>query len=84
MESLIHNMSIIWKLEDKIFRADLGFRRFQFNFQNEKDLREVVRNGPYHFDSWTGSVERWKLVVASSYPSDIVFWVTIRDPLFHL
>lgn len=67
-------MPKIWKLEDKAFGADLGNCKFHFNFQSEDDIREVLRNGPYHYDSWMVSVVRWELVIESNYPSEITFW----------
>lgn len=61
----------------------MGFAKFQFNFKSEEDLLEVLSNASYHYDSWMVSVERWKPVIASSYPLDITFWVTVRDLSFH-
>lgn len=79
MESLIHNMPKIWKLEDKAFGADLGNGNFHFNFQYEDDIQKVLRNCLYHYDYWMVSVVRWEPVVSSCYPSEITFWTRVRN-----
>lgn len=66
-------------MEDKVSEADFGNGKFHFNFQAEEDIQEVLRNAPYHYDSWMVSVVRWEPVVTSGYPSEITFWARVRD-----
>ncbi|XP_010478967.1 PREDICTED: uncharacterized protein LOC104757886 [Camelina sativa] len=84
MESLLANFPKIWKLEEKVVGADLGQGVFQFNFEEEEDILSVLQNGPYHFNGWMVSLVRWELVISSSYPSAINFWVKVAGIPMHL
>ena len=53
--------------------ADLGLGRFQFDFQEEEDIVEVLKREPFHFDNWMLSIVRWEPVVEDYYPSKIIF-----------
>ncbi|XP_010461431.1 PREDICTED: uncharacterized protein LOC104742154 [Camelina sativa] len=84
MESLIANLPKIWKLEAKVLGADLGQDTFQFNFEEEADLQEVLLNGPYHCDGWMISLVRWEPIVSDSYPLATSFWVKVGGIPMHL
>ncbi|KAL0898488.1 hypothetical protein Bca101_082449 [Brassica carinata] len=64
-------------MEERIVGADLGLRRFQFDFDHEEDIEEVLRMQPYHFDYWMISLVRWQPVREKNYPSEITFWVRV-------
>lgn len=59
--------------------ADLGLGKFQFSFDVEEDIVEVLKMEPFHFDYWMLSLVRWKLVLEPNYPSKITLWVRLLD-----
>lgn len=75
--ALIIMLPKIWKVEDRVAGADLGLGRFQFDFNNEEDIEEVLKMQPYHFYYWMISLVRWKPVMEKSYPTEITFWVRV-------
>ncbi|XP_022544526.2 uncharacterized protein LOC111199242 [Brassica napus] len=75
MNGLLYHLPQIWNVEERVVGADLGLGRFQFDFQEEEDIIEVLKKGPFHFDNWMLSVVRWEPVVEDNYPSKITFWV---------
>lgn len=52
MKTLLFMLPKIWKMEERVAGANLGFGRFQFDFENEKDIQEVMKMEPFHFDHW--------------------------------
>ncbi|XP_019091491.1 PREDICTED: uncharacterized protein LOC109128838 [Camelina sativa] len=84
MDSLVVNLPMIWKIEDKVVGADLGQGLFQFNFDADEDLQSVLQNGPYHFDGWMISLVKWEPIISSTYPSAINFWVKVTGIPMHL
>ncbi|KAG2280449.1 hypothetical protein Bca52824_051669 [Brassica carinata] len=52
MKALIQNIPKIWKLEDRVVGTDLGFGKFQFDFETEEEIETVLKLQPYHFDYW--------------------------------
>lgn len=77
MKSLIIMLPKIWKMEETVVGADLGLGRFQFDFDQEEDIVEVLRMQPYHFDYWMISLVRWQPVREKNYSSEITFWVRV-------
>ena len=75
MNGLLYHLPRIWNVEERVVGADLGLGRFQFDFQEEEDIIEVLKKEPFHFDNWMLSVVRWEPVVEDNYPSKITFWV---------
>ncbi|ESQ56333.1 hypothetical protein EUTSA_v10026902mg, partial [Eutrema salsugineum] len=73
MKALLDMFPRIWKMEDRIAGADLGMGKFQFNFQKEEDIQEVMKMEPFHFDYWMLSLVRWT----------IKFWVRIMGAPLH-
>ncbi|ESQ28611.1 hypothetical protein EUTSA_v10019512mg, partial [Eutrema salsugineum] len=51
--------------------------KFQFDFDREEDIKEVMKMEHFHFDYWMLSLVRWSPVVDPSYPSAIKFWIRI-------
>ncbi|CAN7014689.1 unnamed protein product, partial [Brassica oleracea var. botrytis] len=43
VKALIIMLPKIWKMEERIVGADLGLGRFQFDFDPEEDIEEVLR-----------------------------------------
>ncbi|KAL0854150.1 hypothetical protein Bca101_059302 [Brassica carinata] len=79
MKMLLFMLPRIWQVEGRVVGTDLGRGRFQFAFEREEDIVEVLKMGPFHFDSWMISLVRWKPVVEINYPSKIIFWVYALD-----
>ncbi|KAJ4885335.1 hypothetical protein Rs2_35428 [Raphanus sativus] len=79
MKVLLFMLPRIWQVEERVVGTDLGLGRFQFVFQEEEDITEVLKMEPFHFDYWMVSLVRWKPVLEVNYPSRINFWVRVMD-----
>ncbi|WZZ06014.1 hypothetical protein YC2023_091935 [Brassica napus] len=77
MPALISNLPKIWKLEERVVGTDLGFGKFQFDFETVEDMEGVLKNQPFHFDYWMLALARWQPKKSLLYPSEIPFWVRI-------
>lgn len=67
----------IWKVEDRVAGADLGLGRFQFDFDQEEDIEQVLKMQLFHFDYWMLSLVRWQPREERNYPYKITFWVRV-------
>ncbi|XP_019094713.1 PREDICTED: uncharacterized protein LOC104758009 isoform X1 [Camelina sativa] len=83
MKALLFMLPRLWKMEERVVGADLGLGRFQFDFDQEEDIQEVLKMEPYHFDHWMLSLVRWEPVVDPRYPCLIKFWVHIMGVPLH-
>ncbi|XP_010489207.1 PREDICTED: uncharacterized protein LOC104766931 isoform X2 [Camelina sativa] len=79
MKSLLIMMPQIWQVEGRVAGAELGSGKFQFDFDEEADIVEVMKKEPFHFDSWMVSLVRWTPVVDPAYPSSLKFWIRVSD-----
>ncbi|ESQ33255.1 hypothetical protein EUTSA_v10005429mg [Eutrema salsugineum] len=43
MKALLYMLPRIWKVEDRVARADLGLGRFLFDFHPEEDIMQVLK-----------------------------------------
>ncbi|XP_033137251.1 uncharacterized protein LOC108869592 isoform X1 [Brassica rapa] len=77
MKALIQNVPKIWKLEDRVVGTDLGFGKFQFDFETEEEIETVLKLQPYHFDYWMLALARWQPKKTQLFPSEITFWVRV-------
>lgn len=50
---------------------ELGMSHFQFDFDSEEDIVEVLKKEPFYFDGWMVSLVRWEPIVHRDYPSAI-------------
>ena len=82
MKPLLYHLPRIWNVEERVVGADLGLGRFQFDFQEEEDIVEVLKREPFHFDNWMLSIVRWEPVVEDNYPSKIIFFIFWAQPTF--
>ncbi|KAL0865727.1 hypothetical protein Bca101_044845 [Brassica carinata] len=57
MKILLFMMPKIWQVEGRVAGTDLGLGRFQFDFDMEEDITEVLKMEPFHFDYWMVSLE---------------------------
>ncbi|KAG2311420.1 hypothetical protein Bca4012_025980 [Brassica carinata] len=79
MKTLLFMLPRIWQVEGRVVGSDMGLGRFQFDFEAEEDITEVLKMEPFHFDYWMVSLVRWKPVLEANYPSKITFWVCVLD-----
>lgn len=77
MAALLTNLPKIWNLENRVAGADLGHGKFQFDFDTEKAIEEVLKNQLYHFDYWMISLARWQPKKSHNYPSEITFLIKV-------
>ena len=78
-EKLIQYMINKWGMEDRITANDLGNGKFLFNFTSEEDIKEVLRQGPFHYNYCMFVLVRWDLIVHDDYP-----WIQITGLPLHL
>ncbi|ESQ46518.1 hypothetical protein EUTSA_v10000620mg [Eutrema salsugineum] len=46
MKALLFMLPRIWKVEERVAGADLGLGRFQFDFDKEEDIIEIMKMEP--------------------------------------
>lgn len=73
IKNMLFMLPRIWNVEDIVAGSDLGLGCFQFDFDCEDDIVEVIKMEPFHFNHWMLSIVRWEPRVEASYPSDINF-----------
>ncbi|XP_018445376.2 uncharacterized protein LOC108817230 [Raphanus sativus] len=69
MKALLGNLPKIWKVEDRVTGTDLGFGKFQFDFEVEEDIETILKLQPFHFDYLMLAIERWQPKTSQTYPS---------------
>ncbi|KAL0899073.1 hypothetical protein Bca101_083034 [Brassica carinata] len=77
MTALVTNLPKIWNVENRVVGVDLGHGKFQFDFDKEEDIEEVMKNQPYHFDYGMLSLARWQPKRSNNFPSEITFWIRV-------
>lgn len=82
--SLIPFFTELWKSDTRPVGADLGNGMFQFQFEKEADLLDVLEKRPYHFSRWMVIVQRWEPTVSKDFPSLIPFWIRVQGIPIHL
>ncbi|CAH2035647.1 unnamed protein product [Thlaspi arvense] len=63
----------IWKVEDRVAGADLGTGRFQFDFDEEENIKAVLQMELFHFDGWM------VVIMDPNYPSALTFLGSSSD-----
>lgn len=81
---LIAFFTELWKSDVRPVGADLGNGLFQFQFEREEDLLQVLEKRPYHFSRWMVIVQRWEPTISSSFPSLLPFWIKVQGIPIHL
>ncbi|KAL0650120.1 hypothetical protein Bca4012_092811 [Brassica carinata] len=79
VEKLIQYMINKWGMEDRVTANDLGNGKFIFNFTSEEDIKEVLRQGPFHYNYCMFVLVRWDPIVHDDYP-----WIQITGLPLHL
>lgn len=72
-----------WSVVGQFTGRDLGPHLFQFKFESERDLLEILKKGPFHFKRWMVLLQRWEPIVSDDFPSDISFWIKIHGIPLH-
>lgn len=66
-----------WQKEGRVRGIALSQERFQFIFQNEHDLNDVLERGVHTFEEWVIVLERWVENPPDDYLQYIPLWVQI-------
>lgn len=77
MPGLIRTMPRKWKKEGRVRGIALSQERFQFIFQSEHDLIDVLEKGVQTFNEWAMVLERWVENPPEDYLQYIPLWVRI-------
>ncbi|XP_033136840.1 uncharacterized protein LOC108870480 [Brassica rapa] len=57
---------------------------FQFQFNDEADLLEVLDKRPYQYAKWMVIFQRWEPTTTPNFPSLIPFWIKVQGIPLHL
>lgn len=79
MGEFIFQMPRKWLKQGRVRGIALSQERFQFIFDNEHDLVEVLEKGVHTFHKWAIVVERWSEVPPPDSLQYIPIWVQIRN-----
>lgn len=77
ISGLILTMPRKWQKEGRVRGVALSEEKFQFIFQNEHDLLDVLEKGVQTFNDWTIVLERWMENPPEDYLQFIPLWVQI-------
>ena len=77
MSTLIWRMPGKWQKEGRSRGVALSKERFQFLFDHEYDLLDVLAKGVHTFNEWTLAIERW--VEEPHYLQYIPLWLHISN-----
>lgn len=82
--SLIPFFTDHWKTDLPPVGSDLGLGLFQFQFELESDLLNVLDKQPYHYAKWMVILQRWEPTISPDFPSMLPFWIKIQGLPIHL
>ncbi|KAG7583244.1 Endonuclease/exonuclease/phosphatase superfamily [Arabidopsis suecica] len=77
MKNLIRNMPRKWQKPGKMRGIALSNEKFQFIFDNEHDLQEVLDKGTHTFNDWSLVVDRWYEHPPANYLQFFPIWVQL-------
>lgn len=77
MSQLIYKMPRKWQKEGRVRGVALSSEQFQFIFDNEHDLLDVLEKGVQTFNEWVIVLERWVEISPEDYLQYIPLWVQI-------
>lgn len=58
-----------WRVQGNFTGRALGPSMFQFKFESEHDLNEVLSQAPFHFKRWMMILQRWEPIVSDFFPA---------------
>lgn len=79
MSGLIITMPRKWGKEGKVRGIALSHQRFQFIFNNEHDLLDVLEKGVQTYNEWVMVLETWVENPPNDYLQFIPLWVKISN-----
>ncbi|XP_022561462.1 uncharacterized protein LOC117134139 [Brassica rapa] len=79
MSTLIWRMPGKWQKEGKCRGVALSQERFQFFFDQEHDLMDVLEKGVHTFNEWALVIERWVEEPPEDYLQFIPLWIRISN-----
>lgn len=71
----IQDMPRKWQKQSKVRGIALSKERFQFIFDHEHDLEEVLEKGVHTFNEWALAIDRWVEKPPEDYLQYIPIWV---------
>ncbi|XP_010418618.1 PREDICTED: uncharacterized protein LOC104704191 [Camelina sativa] len=84
VSGVVFDMPRKWQKGDRIRGIALSKERFQFIFQNEHDLEDVLNKGFQTYNDWGLIMERWTEHPAADSLQFTTLWVQIRNiPINH-
>lgn len=83
MPNLILDMPRKWQKRGKVRGVALSKERFQFIFNHEHDLVEILEKGVHTFNDWTLAIDRWTANPPPDYLQYIPIWVQICNILIN-
>lgn len=78
-KAVVEYMPQLWNLVGRVRGRVIGNERFQFLFDSEEDLKQVLNKAPFHYKEWMLILQAWEPIVSDRFPSSISFWVKIHD-----
>lgn len=79
VSTVILDMPRQWQKQGKVRGVALSRERFQFIFDHEHDLLEVLEKGVHTSNDWTLVLDRWMEFPPPDYLQYILVWVRIRN-----
>ncbi|VVB11474.1 unnamed protein product [Arabis nemorensis] len=79
VKALIAFLPEVWKCQDRVKGINMETGKFQFRFDQESDITQVLARRPYHFDGWFFALERWIPTSRIDFPSSIPMWIQIHN-----
>lgn len=77
MKNLIRDMPRKWQKIGRVRGVALSKERFQFFFNSEHDLVEVLEKGVHTFNEWTVVVDRWYENPPDNYLQFTPMWIQL-------
>lgn len=82
--NLVLDMPRKWQLVGKVRGVVLSAEKFQFIFQDERDLEEIIHKGVQTFNQWGLVLQRWMENPPPDYLQFVPVWVQLRNiPVHH-
>ncbi|XP_009146105.1 uncharacterized protein LOC103869782 [Brassica rapa] len=84
VSTVILDMPRQWQKQGKVRGVALSRERFQFIFDHEHDLLEVLEKGVHTSNDWALAIDRWVEHPPPDYLQYMLVWVRIRNiPVNH-
>ncbi|XP_013694079.2 uncharacterized protein LOC106398024 [Brassica napus] len=78
MEKMIDYMPTAWRVQGRVRGIALSRDMFQFVFQREEDLVNVLKDRPWSYNHWAMALERWSSFPPENFLQHMSLWIRIR------